>query len=120
MRHHQFSIFFFFNDTATTEIYTLSLHDALPICAPFACALQSAAHWKSSPASFAHCSSSGRSPTMSPMYGGENSPKPGAPANPAPLVTPGHRFRPHHPADPGDLPLGWGGHEPILSQRTLA
>jgi len=23
--------FFFFNDTATTEIYTLSLHDALPI-----------------------------------------------------------------------------------------
>src|SRR3712207_7845906 len=24
-------IFFFFNDTATTEIYTLSLHDALPI-----------------------------------------------------------------------------------------
>src|SRR5712664_5006511 len=31
---------FFFNDTATTEIYTLSLHDALPICArlpPCAC-----------------------------------------------------------------------------------
>src|SRR6266404_7577719 len=27
-----FSFFFFFNDTATTEIYTLSLHDALPIC----------------------------------------------------------------------------------------
>src|SRR5437660_9777095 len=27
--HHL--IFFFFNDTATTEIYTLSLHDALPI-----------------------------------------------------------------------------------------
>src|SRR2546430_9046855 len=26
------SPFFFFNDTATTEIYTLSLHDALPIC----------------------------------------------------------------------------------------
>src|SRR3712207_8272157 len=26
------SVFFFFNDTATTEIYTLSLHDALPIC----------------------------------------------------------------------------------------
>src|SRR2546422_2500272 len=26
------SRFFFFNDTATTEIYTLSLHDALPIC----------------------------------------------------------------------------------------
>src|SRR3712207_7537196 len=26
---------FFFNDTATTEIYTLSLHDALPISGPF-------------------------------------------------------------------------------------
>src|SRR2546429_8199472 len=26
-----YTIFFFFNDTATTEIYTLSLHDALPI-----------------------------------------------------------------------------------------
>src|SRR3712207_7803136 len=25
-------VLFFFNDTATTEIYTLSLHDALPIC----------------------------------------------------------------------------------------
>src|SRR2546430_16028095 len=28
-----FLFLFFFNDTATTEIYTLSLHDALPICA---------------------------------------------------------------------------------------
>src|SRR5687768_17717526 len=26
------TFFFFFNNTATTEIYTLSLHDALPIC----------------------------------------------------------------------------------------
>src|SRR2546429_3178046 len=31
-RLHFYVIFFFFNDTATTEIYTLSLHDALPIC----------------------------------------------------------------------------------------
>src|SRR5256885_15013252 len=31
---HRFLFFFFFNDTATTEIYTLSLHDALPICEP--------------------------------------------------------------------------------------
>src|SRR5256885_5483074 len=30
---HTFFFFFFFNDTATTEIYTLSLHDALPISA---------------------------------------------------------------------------------------
>src|SRR5215813_15675428 len=41
----RFLLFFFFNDTATTEIYTLSLHDALPIsrssalsCSPAACA----------------------------------------------------------------------------------
>src|SRR4051812_49661181 len=30
--HFSAFFFFFFNDTATTEIYTLSLHDALPIC----------------------------------------------------------------------------------------
>src|SRR5260370_16520287 len=30
---HLVTTLFFFNDTATTEIYTLSLHDALPICA---------------------------------------------------------------------------------------
>src|SRR5258708_29154311 len=32
MKHILLPFFFFFNDTATTEIYTLSLHDALPIC----------------------------------------------------------------------------------------
>src|SRR5256886_8130912 len=31
LAHHAALLFFFFNDTATTEIYTLSLHDALPI-----------------------------------------------------------------------------------------
>src|SRR2546426_12218988 len=31
LTRHRISLFFFFNDTATTEIYTLSLHDALPI-----------------------------------------------------------------------------------------
>src|SRR5256885_12279992 len=36
--------FFFFNDTATTEIYTLSLHDALPICSGAA-----ASSWKTLP-----------------------------------------------------------------------
>src|SRR5689334_24336240 len=36
-----FFFFFFFNDTATTEIYTLSLHDALPISAR--------RHWNSRP-----------------------------------------------------------------------
>src|SRR5258705_9031853 len=34
MTHSLPFFFFFFNDTATTEIYTLSLHDALPICVP--------------------------------------------------------------------------------------
>src|SRR5258706_492631 len=33
--HGKAMSFFFFNDTATTEIYTLSLHDALPICVFF-------------------------------------------------------------------------------------
>src|SRR3712207_8740249 len=32
-----FALVFFFNDTATTEIYTLSLHDALPIWPPLRC-----------------------------------------------------------------------------------
>src|SRR6266542_4601803 len=31
---YRWASFFFFNDTATTEIYTLSLHDALPILRP--------------------------------------------------------------------------------------
>src|SRR5438876_2588122 len=31
-RYGPLSFFFFYNDTATTVIYTLSLHDALPIC----------------------------------------------------------------------------------------
>src|SRR5258708_15914112 len=35
------SFFFFFNDTATTEIYTLSLHDALPISQPMLLGRQS-------------------------------------------------------------------------------
>src|SRR3712207_7036379 len=35
MRYHgSIQCVFFFNDTATTEIYTLSLHDALPILVP--------------------------------------------------------------------------------------
>src|SRR3712207_9158344 len=38
-------LFFFFNDTATTEIYTLSLHDALPIWSPCG---RAAAPWSGS------------------------------------------------------------------------
>src|SRR5476649_3099799 len=38
---------FFFNDTATTEIYTLSLHDALPICLPdSACPWGRSVRWR--------------------------------------------------------------------------
>src|ERR1051326_9562807 len=39
--------FFFFNDTATTEIYTLSLHDALPIWS--CCRVRRRARWRSWP-----------------------------------------------------------------------
>src|SRR5690348_18056617 len=38
MHSAYYCLFFFFNDTATTEIYTLSLHDALPISTRKACA----------------------------------------------------------------------------------
>src|SRR2546429_6650708 len=37
---------FFFNDTATTEIYTLSLHDALPIYVSFLMGLRPRKRWK--------------------------------------------------------------------------
>src|SRR6202050_5824849 len=39
-------VFFFFNDTATTEIYTLSLHDALPICVGARCRGGSGLGWQ--------------------------------------------------------------------------
>src|SRR5439155_21834438 len=40
-------LFFFFNHTATTEIYTLSLHDALPICEPEPAARRAVRHLQS-------------------------------------------------------------------------
>src|SRR5215467_16289954 len=45
-----FFFFFFFNDTATTEIYTLSLHDALPISSPSwrPCRSRPPPRWRSS------------------------------------------------------------------------
>src|SRR2546430_8609483 len=47
MSHPHSFFFFFFNDTATTEIYTLSLHDALPIWAQkFAASAQDLARSK--------------------------------------------------------------------------
>src|SRR5256885_16320669 len=44
------SFFFFFNDTATTEIYTLSLHDALPISVAAAVEIQRALRAQTWPA----------------------------------------------------------------------
>src|SRR5690349_22090211 len=58
-------LFFFFNDPATTEIYTLSLHDALPICGTVAvttCALARCAMPPILPRR------PDRSPITSPMY----------------------------------------------------
>src|SRR5258708_26832262 len=58
-RRSCFLLLFFFNDTATTEIYTLSLHDALPIsvCFPW----RSARRWCfSAPRSSRSTSGSGR------------------------------------------------------------
>src|SRR3989449_9687075 len=53
--------FFFFNDTATTEIYTLSLHDALPISYPGALVLAEDCSWLGASASRRnHASSSGQ------------------------------------------------------------
>src|SRR2546422_3178349 len=43
-----FGCFFFFNDTATTEIYTLSLHDALPISSSSAAVARWDATWRGS------------------------------------------------------------------------
>src|SRR5215469_18792491 len=51
-----FFFFFFFNDTATTEIYTLSLHDALPT--------SSARHEKSSSLPGANCSADALYPSL--------------------------------------------------------
>src|SRR2546425_9147330 len=56
-----FSFFFFFNDTATTEIYTLSLHDALPISSS-----QSASARHSGCATVVHRTRSGVLPTVVP------------------------------------------------------
>src|SRR3712207_7521572 len=50
--------YFFFNDTATTEIYTLSLHDALPISRPprSACRPSRRGRWRGSPPPWSHAS----------------------------------------------------------------
>src|SRR5215472_9950920 len=70
-----FFFFFFFNDTATTEIYTLSLHDALPICGGsdrrYSCQSPAAGRWPSraTPAG-ASPRSAGGAPAAVPGVGG--------------------------------------------------
>src|SRR3546814_4534958 len=63
-------LFFFFNDTATTEIYTyghtLSLHDALPICASRRCAAPEARLSQPLPQRLAHTHISARGGSFSP------------------------------------------------------
>src|SRR2546421_888814 len=63
--------FFFFNDTATTEIYTLSLHDALPIYPPWS---------PSSPAEAAPCARAPRSSPNRPRRAGTATPRDSRPA----------------------------------------
>src|SRR3989442_15804246 len=53
VRAPAFFSFFFFNDTATTEIYPLSLHDALPISSMFA-QVSPGALWTSPESIFGH------------------------------------------------------------------
>src|SRR5256885_11884233 len=57
------AVFFFFNDTATTEIYTLSLHDALPISAPSGWSSSAITTPVSSPAAAPAAGRSAPSPT---------------------------------------------------------
>src|SRR2546430_4289285 len=61
MPHASKPSFFFFNDTATTEIYTLSLHDALPIC-PRNCGSRAAQKF--------HCRSAGRADSAPYLFPG--------------------------------------------------
>src|SRR2546430_13635994 len=65
MRKATHSMFFFFNDTATTEIYTLSLHDALPICSTASPPSASASSSRAGPGSPGSCGRSTPPPTPS-------------------------------------------------------
>src|SRR5216684_8938152 len=79
-----YSFSFFFNDTATTEIYTLSLHDALPICSPRRPRV--AAAWRSWQVRDCHASP--------PRATGQRAASPAGRATPSGrlVATTGHRF----------------------------
>src|SRR5260370_26035729 len=61
-----FSFIFFFNDTATTEIYTLSLHDALPISSATAPRTCRRTIWCSRSLALRSCGSAGSALTPAP------------------------------------------------------
>src|SRR5256886_7592573 len=61
MQLYLFLTFFFFNDTATTEIYTLSLHDALPVTPFRYWALKASTKHRTPPVSMTRSSSAGLS-----------------------------------------------------------
>src|SRR2546429_5919247 len=66
-----FLLFFFFNDPATTEIYTLSLHDALPICWSRAATTWSDLWFPPSTRIFWKCPSTVSSPSRIPAWRSE-------------------------------------------------
>src|SRR3712207_9346844 len=76
---------FFFNDTATTEIYTLSLHDALPIC------LASAIRLATNPTSSGP--GAGRGTVVIPLSGGTGTLSPRMSAGRASMTGPGRPVR---------------------------
>src|SRR3712207_7576231 len=74
---HYLFFFFFFNDTATTEISTLSLHDALPISV-------ATARWRTSSCSRSRCSAADHQP-------GRRGRRPAAAGAPATQLLPADR-----------------------------
>src|SRR3712207_8924450 len=62
---HYYVFFFFLNDTATTEIYTLPLHDALPICSRISPARASSRSMRPPAATPTLFTSTSRPPTSS-------------------------------------------------------
>src|SRR3712207_9588529 len=87
-------LFFFFNDTATTEIYTLSLHDALPIYAHL-------------PNEAMPCSAAGAPSTGSPSARTASAQSP-----------PPHWCSPHSTAEPGEKTSVGGFRRPAVHGRT--
>src|SRR6266487_4834301 len=88
-----FAFVFFFNDTATTEIYTLSLHDALPnlVCPIWHLTDPSAHHWRAVRPDSSYTARSARSSATSPPWYPYRVPRSArrSPARTRPRRTPG-------------------------------